>query len=166
MLFMAGRERDLNIRGAFLHMAADAAVSLGVVVTGVAILMTGWAWLDTAVSLAIVAIIVWNTVGLLRDALRLALQAVPEGIDPVAVHRYLSTQEGVTEVHDLHIWAMSTTETALTAHVVMPGGHPGDDFLAELCVDIAHQFGITHTTLQVETGSGSQACALSPEHVV
>lgn len=166
MLFMAGRDADLNIRGAFLHMAADAAVSLGVVVAGVGMLITRWAWLDTAVSLAIVAIILWSTAALLRDALRLALQAVPDGIDPAQVHRYLSTQPGVTEVHDLHIWAMSTTETALTAHVVMPAGHPGDDFLAELGASIERQFGIAHTTVQVETGSGSQACALAPEHVV
>ena len=166
LLFMSGRKRDLNLRGAYLHMAADAAVSLGVVIAGLLTLATGWNWLDPVVSLAIVAVIVIGTWGLLRDATRLALHAVPEGVDPAGVRRFLERQPGVEEVHDLHIWGMSTTETALTAHLVMPGGHPGDAFIAELSDRMNHDFGIAHATLQVETGSGAQPCALAPDHVV
>ena len=166
LLFLSGRKQDLNLRGAYLHMAADAAVSLGVVIAGLLTLATGWSWLDPVVSLAIVAVILLGTWGLLRDATRLALHAVPEGVDPVDVRRFLERQSGVEEVHDLHIWGMSTTETAMTAHLVMPGGHPGDAFIAELADRMAHDFGIAHATLQVETGSGAQPCALAPDHVV
>ena len=166
LLFLSGRKHDLNIRGAYLHMAADAAVSLGVVIAGLLTLATGWSWLDPVVSLAIVAVILLGTWGLLRDATRLALHAVPEGVDPADVRRFLERQPGVEEVHDLHIWGMSTTETALTAHLVMPGGHPGDAFIAELADRMGHEFGIAHATLQVETGSGAQPCALAPDHVV
>ena len=166
LLFMSGRKRDLNLRGAYLHMAADAAVSLGVVVAGLLTLATGWTWLDPVVSLAIVAVILLGTWGLLRDATRLALHAVPEGVDPAIVRRFLERQPGVKEVHDLHIWGMSTTETAMTAHLVMPGGHPGDAFIAELADRMDHDLGIAHATLQVETGSGAQPCALAPDHVV
>jgi cobalt-zinc-cadmium efflux system protein len=166
LLFMAGRKQDLNLRGAYLHMAADAAVSLGVVVAALVTLATGWAWFDPAISLVIVAVIVVGTWGLLRDSVRLALHAVPEGVDPVEVRRLLEAQPGVQEVHDLHIWGMSTTETALTAHLVMPGGHPGDDFIAGLSHRIEHEFSIAHATLQVEIGSASQRCALAPDHVV
>ena len=125
LLFMSGRKGDLNVRGAFTHMAADAAVSLGVVIAGFAIMYTGWLWLDPVVSLMISIVIVIGTWGLLRDSVNLALHAVPEGIDPDKVHAYLSAAEGVSEVHDLHIWAMSTTETALTVHLVVPTGYPG-----------------------------------------
>ena len=166
LLFLSGRKQDLNLRGAYLHMAADAAVSLGVVIAGLLTLATGWSWLDPVVSLAIVAVILLGTWGLLRDATRLALHAVPEGVDPVNVRRFLERQPGVEEVHDLHIWGMSTTETAMTAHLVMPGGHPGDAFIAELADRMALDFGIAHATLQVETGSGAQPCALAPDHVV
>ena len=166
LLFLSGRKRDLNLRGAYLHMAADAAVSLGVVVAGLLTLATGWIWLDPVVSLAIVAVILAGTWGLLRDATRLALHAVPEGVDSADVRRLLEQQPGVQEVHDLHIWGMSTTETALTAHLVMPGGHPGDAFIAELARGMDRDFGIAHATLQVETGSGAQPCALAPDHVV
>ena len=166
LLFMSGRKRDLNLRGAYLHMAADAAVSFGVVVAGGLTLATGWNWLDPVVSLAIVAVILLGTWGLLRDATRLALHAVPEGVDPADVRRFLERQPDVEEVHDLHIWGMSTTETALTAHLVMPGGYPGDVFIAELADRMAREFGIAHATLQVETGSGTQPCALAPDHVV
>jgi len=166
LLFMAGRKQDLNLRGAYLHMASDAAVSLGVVVAALVTLATGWTWFDPAISLVIVAVIVVGTWGLLRDAVRLALHAVPEGVDPVEVRRLLEAQPGVQEVHDLHIWGMSTTETALTAHLVMPGGHPGDDFIAGLSHRIEHEFSIAHATLQVEIGSASQRCALAPDHVV
>lgn len=166
LLFLSGRKQDLNLRGAYLHMAADAAVSLGVVIAGLLTLATGWSWLEPVVSLAIVAVILLGTWGLLRDATRLALHAVPEGVDPVNVRRFLERQPGVEEVHDLHIWGMSTTETAMTAHLVMPGGHPGDAFIAELADRMAQDFGIAHATLQVETGSGAQPCALAPDHVV
>jgi len=166
LLFLSGRKRDLNLRGAYLHMAADAAVSLGVVVAGLLTLATGWIWLDPVVSLAIVAVILLGTWGLLRDATRLALHAVPEGVDPADVRRFLERQPGVEEVHDLHIWGMSTTETALTAHLVMPGGYPGDAFIAELADRMDRDFGIAHATLQVETGAGAQPCALAPDHVV
>ncbi len=166
LLFMSGRKQDLNLRGAYLHMAADAAVSLGVVIPGLLTLATGWSWLDPVVSLAIVAVILLGTWGLLRDAIRLALHAVPEGVDPASVRRFLERQPGVGEVHDLHIWGMSTTETALTAHLVMPGGYPGDAFIAALADRMDCDFGIAHATLQVETGSGEQPCALAPDHVV
>jgi cobalt-zinc-cadmium efflux system protein len=166
LLFMSGRKRDLNVRGAYLHMAADAAVSFGVVVAGALTLATGWLWLDPFMSLVIVAVILAGTWGLLRDATRLALHAVPETVDPTSVRRFLEQQTGVREVHDLHIWGMSTTETAMTAHLVMPGGHPGDPFIAALAEELNHDFGIAHVTLQVETGTGARACALAPDHVV
>lgn len=166
LMFASGRKHDVNLRGVYLHMAADAAVSLGVVIAALGVLATGWVWLDPAVSLAIVAVIVGGTWGLLRDAVRLALHAVPEGIDPSQVRGFLEQQAGVREVHDLHIWAMSTTEIALTAHLVMPGGHPGDPFLAELAERIHRDLGIAHATLQVETDSGERPCALAPDHVV
>lgn len=166
MLFLSGRKHDLNLRGAFLHMAADAAVSLGVVIAGLLTLATGWSWLDPVVSLGIVAVILLGTWGLLRDAIRLALHAVPDGVDPANVRRFLERQPGVEEVHDLHIWGMSTTETALTAHLVMPGGHPGDAFITGLADRMDREFGIAHATLQVETRSGAQPCALAPDHVV
>ena len=165
-LFMAERKTDLNIRGAYLHMAADAGVSLGVAVAGVGILFTGWAWLDPAASLLIVAAIFIGTWGLLRDSVKLALQAAPENVNPAEVRRYLAGLPGVAEVHDLHIWAMSTTETALTAHLVMPGGHPGDAFFTDVVDHIEHAFEIGHVTLQVETGSAASPCVLAPDHVV
>jgi cobalt-zinc-cadmium efflux system protein len=165
-LFMADRKSDLNVRGAYLHMAADAGVSLGVAIAGAGIMFTGWLWLDPAVSLLIVATIFAGTWGLLRDSVKLALHAAPENVDPGEVRRYLSGLQGVAEVHDLHIWAMSTTETALTAHLVIPAGHPGDDFLAHVVDEIEHDFHIGHATLQIETGSSENPCALAPDHVV
>ena len=154
LMFMAGRKHDLNVRGAFLHMAADALVSVGVVVAGVVIVLTGWALVDPLVSLAIVAVIGWGTWGLLRDSVKLGLNAVPEGIDEGAVRGLLAALPGVASVHDLHIWPMSTTETALIAHLVMPAGNPGDTFLHEAAHQLEHRFGIGHATLQVETGEG------------
>jgi cobalt-zinc-cadmium efflux system protein len=162
-LFLSGGKKDLNMRGAYLHMAADAAVSLGVAAAGFGMMMTGWRWLDPVTSLLIVAVIFVGTWGLLRDAVRMALQAAPETIDTVGVRKYLAALPGVTEVHDLHIWAMSTTENAMTAHLVMPAGHPGDDFFADVVEHIEHQFEIGHVTIQIETG---RACALAPEHVI
>jgi cobalt-zinc-cadmium efflux system protein len=164
LLFARGREHDVNIRGAFLHLAADAAVSLGVVVAGIGILYTGWLWLDPLAGLVIAMAIVWSTWGLLRDSVTLALDAVPEHIDPRAVRTYLSRLAGVTEVHDLHIWAMSTTETALTVHLVIPGGHPGDAFTAEVCKELRAHHHVHHSTIQIETGA--QPCELAPDHVV
>ncbi len=151
LLFLRGRHDDINIRGAFLHMAADALVSLGVVLAGLAILATGALWIDPAVSLAIVAVIAWGSWGLLKDSLAMSLLAVPNGISEGGVRAYLSALAGVEAVHDLHIWPMSTTETALTAHLVMPGGHPGDGFIAEVQRRLAHDHRIGHATIQIET---------------
>jgi cobalt-zinc-cadmium efflux system protein len=166
LLFMGGSKTDLNVRGAYLHMAADAGVSLGVVVAGVGMLFTGWIWLDPAASLLIVTVIFVGTWALLRDSVKLALHAAPESVDPLNVRRYLTGLPGVTEVHDLHIWGMSTSETALTVHLIMPGGHPGDDFLAEVIREIEVEFHIGHATIQIETGTSSNPCALAPDHVV
>lgn len=164
-LFASGRKGDLNVRGAYLHMLADAAVSAGVVVAGLVIVATGWTWVDPVTSLVIVAVIVAGTWGLLRDSVVLSLDAVPPGIDPAEVRRCLVDRPGVWEVHDLHVWPMSTTETALTAHLVMPDGHPGNAFLADCAGLLRRRFGIAHVTLQVEL-AGGPACALAPDHVV
>ncbi|WP_420131540.1 cation diffusion facilitator family transporter [Rhodopseudomonas sp.] len=164
-LFFAGRHSDLNIRGAYLHMVADAAVSAAVVVAGIVILFTGWTWTDPAVSLLVAGVIVWGTWGLLRDSTAMSLNAVPRGIDPAAVRAFLAGLPGVTQVHDLHIWPMSTTEVALTCHLVIPSGAPGDAFLIDLAHELDHDFGIAHTTVQIET-SPDTPCALAPEHVV
>ena len=150
LLFMRGRKGDLNIRGAFLHMAADALVSVGVVVAGALILLTGALWIDPVTSLVIVLVIAWGTWGLARDSVTMGLLAVPEGIDEAAVREYLANLPGVAAVHDLHIWPMSTTETALTAHLVVPDGVPGDAFLREVAHGLEHRFGIGHATVQVE----------------
>ena len=164
MLFARGRERDVNVRGAFLHLVADAAVSFGVVVAGIVIHFTGWLWLDPVTGLAIAVVIVLSTWGLLRDALSLAFDAVPAHIDPAVVRAYFSKLAGVAEVHDLHIWGMSTTETALTVHLVMPDGHPGDAFMTEVCSALHERFHVHHPTIQIETGA--HPCALAPDHVV
>ncbi|MBX7496811.1 cation diffusion facilitator family transporter [Qipengyuania sp. 6B39] len=150
LLFLKGRHDDLNIRGAFLHMAADALVSLGVVLAGIAILVTGASWIDPVVSLVIVAVIAWGTWGLLKDSVAMSLLAVPKGVSEKAVRGYLSGLPGVAAVHDLHIWAMSTTETALTAHLVIPEGHPGDGFLREIAHELDHHHRIGHVTIQIE----------------
>lgn len=166
LMFASGRDRDLNIKGAFLHMAADAIVSLGVVLAGIAIVATGWLWFDPVVSLIIVAVIVFGTWQLLRDSVNLALDGVPAGIELLAVRTYLEQIEGVAEVHDLHIWAMSTTETALTVHLVMPQGCPSDAFLTQICQELHDHFGIEHATIQVETGDRNYPCTLAPHHRV
>ena len=155
-LFFADRKDDLNIRAAFLHMAADAAVSLGVVAGGLAIMGTGQPWIDPVLSLAIVVVILVGTWGLLRDSLRLALDAAPAGVDPVRVRQWLGDRDGVEQVHDLHVWAMSTTDTALTAHLVMPGGCDDATLRAMTC-GLEEAFGIGHVTLQVERDDAS-AC--------
>jgi len=149
LLFLRGRAHDLNIRGAFLHMAADALVSLGVVIGGVLYLWQGWAWLDPVLGLLIAVLIVAGTWGLLRQSLHLLFDGVPEHIDLHAVHAWLGEQPGVAQVEDLHVWAMSTTQVALTAHLVMPAGHPGDAFLRTAAQELQRRFGIGHVTLQI-----------------
>jgi cobalt-zinc-cadmium efflux system protein len=155
---------DINVRAAFLHLAADAAISLGVVIAAALTLATGWLWLDPAMGIAIALVIVVGTWGILRDSVALALNAVPAHIDPTNVRAYLAKLSGVAEVHDLHIWAMSTTETALTVHLVMPKGHPGDAFTAEICRQLRAHHHVHHATIQIETGA--QPCELAPDHVV
>ena len=162
LMFMRGRKHDINIRGAFLHMAADALVSVGVVVAGVAILLTGARWIDPVTSLIIVAVIAWGTWGLLKDSVKMSLLAVPDTIDEGEVRGYLSGLPGVGAVHDLHIWPMSTTETALTAHLVIPGGYPGGAFLHEVAHELEHRFRIEHATVQVETAADD--CHLHEGH--
>lgn len=152
LFFFSGKDRDLNIRGAYLHMAADAAVSLGVVISGAVILSYGLAWVDPMISLVIAAVILISTWGLMRDSANLAVDAVPRGVDPRAVREYLGTQPGVADLHDLHIWAMSTTDTALTAHLVMPVTPPDDTFLQGIAEGLQKRFGINHATIQVERG--------------
>lgn len=163
-MLKAGHKEDLNVRGAFLHLAGDAAVSLGVVISGGLIVLTGWYWLDPVASLAISAAIVWSTWGLLRNGLNLSLGAVPERIDPDAVRCYFESLPGVANIHDLHIWAMSTTDTALTIHLVMPEGHPGDPFIRDICRELQVRFSIAHPTMQIETDG--RGCKLAPDHVV
>jgi cobalt-zinc-cadmium efflux system protein len=158
MLFMSGRSRDLNIRGAFLHMAADAMVSLGVVAAGALYLWTGWDWLDPVASLAIAAIIVVGTWRLFRQSLHLMFDGVPDSVDLPSVRNFLGSQPGVSDVHDLHVWAMSTSEVALSAHLVMPGGFPGDAFTDALAETLHHRFGISHPTIQIETSPRPHGC--------
>ena len=162
LLFMKGAAHDLNIRGAYLHMAADAAVSLGVVIAGAAILLTGLVWLDPLVSLVIVIVIVWGTWGLLRQSLAMMLQGTPQGIDADAVRTTIAAQPGVSSVHDLHIWNIGTTEVALTAHVVMPAGLAGDAWHLALSEVLRERFGIGHPTVQIERGDGPP-CHLEPD---
>jgi cobalt-zinc-cadmium efflux system protein len=162
LLFARGREKDINRRGAYLHMMADAAVSGGVVVGALLIRLTGWYWVDPAFGLVIAGVILAGTWGLLRDAANLAMDAVPAGIDPAEVAAWLTAQPGVAEVHDLHIWALSTTETALTAHLVRPGAALDDGFLAGIQATLRDRFGIGHATLQVEAGDPAHPCVLAP----
>ena len=165
-LFMSRQKSDLNVRGAYLHMAADAATSLGVAVAGVVVMFTGWLWLDPVVTLALGVVIVAGSWGLLRASIKLALHAVPEAIDGTEVRGYLAALAGVSEVHDLHIWGMSTTENAMTAHLVCLAGHPGDEFLQRAAREVERRFSIHHVTLQVELGDTGEPCALAPSHVV
>ena len=161
LLFARGGKHDLNIRGAFLHMTADAAVSAGVVISGLAILQTGWLWLDPATSLVIVVVILVGTWGLLRRSVNMALDRVPEHIPPADVVAALEALPGVTRVHDLHIWSLSTTDVALTCHLVMPAGCPGDAFLRAVSDLLHDRFAIGHSTIQVERDD-RLLCAQAP----
>jgi cobalt-zinc-cadmium efflux system protein len=163
-LFVAGSKDDLNVRAAYQHMAADAAISLGVVVSGAAIMLTGWTWIDPVVSILIVLLIVAGTWSLLRESLRLVLAAVPANIDAGRIEHFLQGQDGVSGIHDLHIWAMSTTETALTAHLVMPDGYPGDSEIDAIVARLKTDFAIHHCTLQVEQGTTVHDCTLHNGH--
>jgi cobalt-zinc-cadmium efflux system protein len=162
---MSGRKGDLNVRGAFLHLVADAAVSAAVVLAGAVILLFGWNWVDPLMSLVVSAVIVWGAWALLRESLQLSMNAVPPAIEPSDVCGYLETLPGVESIHDLHIWAMSTTENALTCHLVMPKGHPGDAFIARVSHDLEHRFKIRHPTFQIELADAGP-CPLAPAHVV
>lgn len=166
LLFLRGRKADLNIRGAFLHMAADAAVSLGVVVVGIGIQWTEWNWLDPTTSILISVVIFLSTWSLLRESVNLAMQAVPEGIDPTAVRDVLASLPGVVQVHDLHVWAMSTTEVALTAHLVKPLVENEDEFLKRAQSQLHDQFGIEHVTLQIERSTDPTFCILAQSETV
>jgi cobalt-zinc-cadmium efflux system protein len=165
LLFMRGSKEDLNVRGAFLHMASDAVISVAVVIGAGVIALTGLEWIDPALSLAIAAVIVVGTWGLLRDSVNLALDGAPREIDVAEVRAWLAALPGVEEIHDLHIWAMSTTETALTAHVIRPANDDADRFLHQACDELARRFNIGHATLQVETDS-ENSCRLAPAGVV
>lgn len=156
-LLYKGRD-DLNIRSAFLHMAADAIISLGIVVSGLFMMTSGFFWIDSAVSLAIVTLIVLGTWPLLMDSIALALHGVPRHIDAAAVRSYLTGLPGVAAMHDLHIWAVSTADSAMTAHLVMPGGHPGDGFISNVAQAMHDQFRIHHATFQIELGDGGSVC--------
>jgi cobalt-zinc-cadmium efflux system protein len=164
-LFASGRKGDLNVRGAFLHMAADAAVSAGVVAAGFVISRTGWSWLDPVTSLIIVAVIAVGTWGLLRDSVNMSLQATPSGLDRDEVADFLRGRPGVAAIHDLHVWPLSTTETALTVHLLIPEGYPGDSYTAELASALHDRFGIDHATVQIETDAETP-CRFEPEAVV
>jgi cobalt-zinc-cadmium efflux system protein len=165
LLFRKSRRSDLNAEGAFLHMAADAAVSVAVVIAAIGILVTGWVWLDPAVAILVSLLIAWTAFGLLRSGLGLSLDGVPSVIDRTKVAAWLQARPGVAGIHDLHIWSLSTTKTALTAHLAMPGGHPGDGFFDHVADGLAHEFSISHVTLQIETGDVDQ-CQLKPDDVI
>lgn len=159
-LFMAGSKDDINIRGAYLHMAADAAISLGVLVAGLIVRYTGWNWLDPLVSIAIVVFIAMSTWSLLTQSLRMVMAAVPDNVDRAGIEQFLRARPGVSEVHDLHIWAMSTTENALTAQLVVPAGYPGDQVMDAISKELREEFAIQHSTLQVRQGASSTECCL------
>ena len=156
LLFMRERQDDINMRGAYLHMLGDALVSAGVVAAGFLMLKTGWLWLDPLTSLAIVAVIIYSSWSLLSESLAMTLNAAPASVNPAAVRALLAAQKGVASVHDLHIWAMSTTDTALTAHLFMPQGHPGDEFITHVTDELKHYHRIAHATLQIETNPATQ----------
>jgi cobalt-zinc-cadmium efflux system protein len=160
-LLHGSHKQDMNMRGAYLHMLADAGISLGVVLSGALIMATGWLWVDPAISIVIALLIVVGTWRLLRDSAALALHGVPRNIDIEEVKSFIKNQPGIAQVHDLHIWAMSTTSIALSAHLLMPAGHPGDGFIHTLTHALAEKFHIDHATLQIETSSNAKDCMLS-----
>ncbi|MES2728713.1 MAG: cation diffusion facilitator family transporter [Pseudomonadota bacterium] len=166
LLFRKGAAHDANLRGAYLHLAADAAVSLGVVISGLVISLTGWNWMDSVTSLLITVIILRASWGLLRQTWRMTLQAVPDNIDPVAVYDFLKAQDRVADVHDLHIWPIGTRDVALSVHLVMPGGHPGDLYLQSLNRLLQEKFAITHAIIQVELGDTGMECPYAPAHIL
>ncbi|MDE2383319.1 MAG: cation transporter [Alphaproteobacteria bacterium] len=159
LLFLRERQDDINMRGAYLHMLGDALVSFGVVVAGFLMQQTGWLWLDPLTSLVIVAVIIFTSWSVMREALAMSLKAVPSQVDAAAVRAFLASRPGVANVHDLHIWPMSTTDTALTAHLLMPGGHPGDGFITNLCEELEHHHNIDHVTVQIETSAKTECHA-------
>lgn len=165
LMFMRGRDSDLNIRAQFIHMAGDAGVSAGVVVAGLLMRLTGWVWLDPLSSLGIAAVILFGTWGLLRESVDLAMDAVPVGVPQQEVEAYLASLPGVQEVHDLHIWGLSTTDTALTAHLVCADASTNQR-LHDLTAELRNRFGIGHATLQIETGADAELCRLRPKDVV
>lgn len=165
LLFMSGRKGDLNVKAAFLHMAADAGLAAGVVVAGLLIVLTGKTWIDPVMSLVIVFVIAVGTWGLLRDSLNMSLQAVPPGLDPDQISAFLRDRERVEAIHDLHVWPMSTTETALTVHLLVPGAYPGDAFTVEIAQALKEKFGIDHATIQLETDPATP-CELESDHKV
>lgn len=164
-LFAAGRKGDLNIHAAFVHMLADAGISAGVVLAGLVISLTGWLWVDPVVSLLVNLAIVWGSWGILRQSLTLVLAGVPKGVSLGQVKQFLGGQPGVKEVHDLHIWPISTTETALSCHLLMPAGHPGDAFLRSVAAGVKEHFGIGHPTFQIETDE-TVKCPFAPDEVI
>lgn len=164
-LFASGRKADINIEGAYLHMASDAAVSFGVVMAALLYLYTGWNWIDPAVSLVICGVIFLSTWGLLKNSVRMSLGGVPPSVDIAGVRAFLEKEPGVVRLHDLHVWPISTTDTALSVHLVMPGGHPGDAFLMKIATKLEHDFAINHPTVQIEI-SENTACALAPDSFV
>lgn len=159
-MLMRGSDHDINQRGAFLHMLGDAMIAVGVAIGGVIVSHTGWLWVDPTISLAVSFLILFGTWGLFRQSFRLAMQAVPDQIDVVAIKAYLTGLSVVSAVHDLHVWGMSTTENALTAHLVTPAGHPGDAFLHEVTEELEHHFHIHHVTIQTELGGQDCGCSL------
>jgi cobalt-zinc-cadmium efflux system protein len=159
-LFMSGSKGDLNVRGAFLHMLGDAAVSAAVAISGLAILWTGWYWVDPLMSLMVVGVVLYGTWGLLRDSVKLSLGAVPQQVDSPAIGRYLAGLPGVSDVHDLHVWGLSTTENSLTVHLVMPAGHPGDEFVDRVAARLADDYEVHHATIQIDLGTTDHQCVL------
>ena len=166
LLFARDRERDVNVRGAFLHLVGDAAVSAGVVVAGIVVWETGWSWVDPVTSLLVSVVILVGTIGLLRDALGLLLDVVPAHIDPAAVEKFLAGLPGVVAVHDLHIWPMSTTETALTVHLVVPWNTCDSQLVRNATAEIARRFEIHHATIQLDPEGEGEPCALGQEGTV
>jgi cobalt-zinc-cadmium efflux system protein len=166
LMFMRGRKNDINIRSAFLHMAYDAGISAGVVIAAFIMSRTGWIWIDPVISLVIVGLIASSTIRLLRQSVELTLDAIPHGIDRTEVEKYLAALPGITAVHDLHIWPLSTNSVALTAHLIRPEGHPGDVWLFKAGLELQEKFGIDHPTIQMEKGDSQHACKLAPEEVV